>query len=385
MGIPGLGFLRGKKTFDSLDELVQHDIGNGHTSKKPGTITISQKGNPIRTLKIKSSSDSIDYFLEPRMVFTPADSDFETVELSGFRHVGFASPSSIGETLKYATLMKDTQFKEFYYAHFELFFYELIKEYKYLRTCLSDQNVEPDQMADEKIESALKVIGKHRGLITPAYDVQDALRAGYGKRLPDRGRTGGPKTEGISPITPSLEIVQDMGNGNVRRFQTIDQLANYLNALAKHESLSLRTGLVKSSTVEHDAENQYTFGVELETEIDLSNLPPIKIRRREAIGFWRYEEPYEFNARPADTIVAARYAELAHTYAKLIHYDTAQQIGVALSMQSPSLRSSFLPPQRLRDYNDPIFQSIQRNSGLYIPTIAFQNIAVPGHPRHNKN
>ena len=105
------------------------------------------------------------------------------------------------------------------------------------------------------------------------------------------------------------------------------------------------------------------------------------LRGERPIGYWDSAGTGNF-ARIFDTVIEARYAELAHAYASLIQYDSVQQIMQLLSVGNRNISGQFSLPsgQRLNDRNR-IIQSLQRNSGLYIPIITFYDISIPYHQK----
>ena len=174
MKILGFNFLSGTKYVDTLEVVVAHLLENRAPRTEDAIKdSIIIKSNPKRALKVKSKGGYFDYLLEPIVEFTPANPDSENVKLHGFRHLGFASYSSIGEFGKYVSLSTNPQFREFFNAHCDLFKFELLTQYIHLLNALLDRNDAPDPRYDEGIESSIRIINRHSDIITPVYDIQD--------------------------------------------------------------------------------------------------------------------------------------------------------------------------------------------------------------------
>ena len=371
----------GTKRFKSLAELVRHHADAIKNSRMMGNskITTEGKSTPILVL----DDNYYNYLLKPTITFTPDDSSLDTLELECYRHLGFRETNSGRDILGMAGFALSPEFRD---AHLKLLFSEIAIQYKHLMDIFAGSSVS-EKPSGIDVSEALSVIQRTSHGITPVYDVKYALVSApsWADRQQSSQRYSSQPFTPPSDMQPYTEIMVRNG-GQVLNFNTVQEYFSYLhqNLPPEGETATHKTSNLESASVWWEDGNKQYFGVEFGADIALEGKPQMHLKRREAIGFFEIQEPYD--ARLSDTVLLARFEELAHQYANLMVYDFWIQICNMLRM-NPNITTAFQitngPP--LNDTRNPIRQSLQRNSGLYTPTIGFYNISIPRHPRYQQN
>lgn len=384
MGVLQLLHLRkGPAEFESLEQAVKYWISQSKALGRE-TPNYSIRGN--RSLGHSQDGQYLSVILKSVATLTPYDLAFDALKVRAQRYTGFVDMQhlDLSKTASAIASISPTtpEFRDYWIAHTNLLGAEIIMEWLYLISVLTDVPVPAHILKTQEstIASALPAIKRYKGLI-PLYDLDHVLGAPL-KRASKRPQAPMVSETGIEP---HLEILVDP-DGKKIQFDSVAKFVNYLSQiLPRQELFRPKVNGVESILVDNVSDNRYVFGVEFTANIDIAGQPRIQFKSREPLGVWEFQHPYEY-ARVSDTIMRARYFELAHTYAKLIMYDLMYQIGKMVGVTLPGLDYEFgLPfrmPTRKSNADNTIAQSLRRNSGLYTPLIHFQNFDVEGHPRN---
>jgi len=383
-----LSFFGGDKEFTSLDSLVKYRVSQMKSRGKEDVPVRTDLTFRNRSSKPKTNFEDkiVNYFIDKDIVFKTEG--LETLKLKAFRPIGYMEVEGSREVINALKLKLQSEFSDFSYQHQKLLLAETYKQAIYIHSVLvtSDPSLEPNfESSNKRINEAIKAIDSYKA-INPAYNFRIAMDKA-GKFNYGRSNRLNIKKEDFPSLEPSDDLEQRLKGENVLVFESVPAVAEYMGPrlINRGSETNLNATVLDSVLTEGVKDDTYFFGVKFEIKIDIDNDVAI-FKGERPIGYWGGANPAEFYARTSDTIVRARYAELAHAYAVLIHYDIVQQIQNLVSIANRNLRGQFSlhRGENLKDKGNPIIQSLQRNSGLYTPVISFQNFNLPGHQNYSQ-